>query len=69
VKQQKQQLIGKGKNEIENLIIKNKKPCDTTKTKVPATKDEVKKEIKTKAKDLLNGWLKKKEKPAPTTTP
>jgi hypothetical protein len=69
VKQQKQQLIGKGKNEIENLIIKNKKPCDTTKTKVPATKDEVKKEIKTKAKDLLNGWLKKKEKPAPTKTP
>jgi hypothetical protein len=69
VKQQKEQLIGKGKNELENLINKNKKPGDTTKTKVPATKEEVKQEVKTKAKDLLNGWLKKKEKPAPTTTP
>ena len=68
VKQQKEQLIGKGKNELENLINKNKKPGDTTKTKVPATKEEVKQEVKTKAKDLLNGWLKKKEKPASTTT-
>ncbi|MBY0487891.1 MAG: AsmA family protein [Flavobacteriaceae bacterium] len=65
VKQQKEQLIGKGKTELENLINKNKKPGDTTKTSVPATKEEV----KTKAKDLLNGWLKKKEKPKETTTP
>jgi hypothetical protein len=75
VKQQKAQLIGKGKNELENLINKNKKPGDTTKTKIPTTKEEVKekakeeikKQTETKAKDLLNGLFNKKKKE--TTTP
>ncbi len=57
IKQQKTKLIGKGKTELEKLIDKNKKPSDTTKTKLPVTKDEV----KTKAKDLLNGLFKKKK--------
>lgn len=56
VKQQKEKYINKGKTELENLINKNKKPGDTTKTKVPTTKEE----IKTKGKDLLNGLFKKK---------
>ena len=46
------------------MLNKNKKPADTSTTKTPVKKEE----IKTKAKDLLNGILKKKEKPA-TTTP
>ena len=58
VKQQKTKLIGKGKSELEKLLDKNKKPGDTTKTKLPVTKDEV----KTKAKDLLNGFFNKKKK-------
>uniref|UniRef100_UPI003750C914 hypothetical protein n=1 Tax=Flavobacterium sp. TaxID=239 RepID=UPI003750C914 len=58
IKQQKTKLIGKGKTELEKLIDKNKKPGDTTKTKLPVTKDEV----KTKAKDLLNGLFKRKNK-------
>lgn len=67
VKVQKERLIGKGTSALTDLLNKNKKPSDTTKTKTPATKEEV----KTKAKDLLNGLFKKKEKPAttPTTTP
>ncbi|MEC4003158.1 AsmA-like C-terminal region-containing protein [Flavobacterium sp. SUN052] len=56
VKQQKEKYINKGKTELENLINKNKKPGDTTKTTAPTTKEEV----KTKAKDLLNGLFKKK---------
>ncbi len=69
VKQQKDQLIGKGTTALGNLIDKNKKPGDSTKTVVPTTKAEVKEEVKkqaeTKAKDLLNGLFnKKKEKPA-----
>ncbi len=69
VKQQKDQLIGKGTTALTNLIDKNKKPGDTTKTTTPTTKAEVKEEVKkqaeTKAKDLLNGLFnKKKEKPA-----
>ena len=69
-------MIGKGKNELENLINKNKKPGDTTKTKIPTTKDEVKekakeeikKQTETKTKDLLNGLFNKKKKKE-TTTP
>ena len=69
VKQQKDQLVGKGTTALTNLIDKNKKPGDTTKTVAPTTKAEVKEEVKkqaeTKAKDLLNGLFnKKKEKPA-----
>ena len=67
VKAQKERLIGKGTSALTDLLNKNKKPTDTTKTKTPVVKEEV----KTKAKDLLNGLFKKKEKPAttPTTTP
>ncbi len=57
IKQQKTKLIGKGKTELEKLIDKNKKQGDTTKTKLPVNKEEV----KTKAKDLLNGLFKKKK--------
>ena len=75
VKKQKEQLIGKGTTALGNLIDKNKKPGDTTKTKVPTTKEEVKtavkeevkKQTETKAKDLLNGLFNKKKKE--TTTP
>ncbi|GEC79781.1 AsmA-like C-terminal region-containing protein [Flavobacterium aquatile] len=63
-KQQKEQLIGKGTSALTDLLNKNKKPADTSTTKTPVKKEEV----KTKAKDFLNGILKKKEKPA-TTTP
>ena len=64
-KQQKEQLIGKGTSALTDLLNKNKKPADTSSTKTPIKKEEV----KTKAKDFLNGILKKKEKPASTTTP
>lgn len=77
VKQQKEQLIGKGTTALGNLLDKNKKPGDTTKTVIPTTKEEikekateeVKKQAETKAKDLINGLFKKKDKPATTTTP
>ncbi|POS01487.1 AsmA-like protein [Flavobacterium croceum DSM 17960] len=65
VKVQKEKLVGKGKSELEKLIDKNKKPGDTTKTKIPTTKEEIKEkakeEVKNKTKDLLNGLFKKKE--------
>lgn len=65
VKQQKEQLVGKGTAALTDLINKNKKPGDTTKAATP--KEEVKKQAETKAKDLLNGLFgKKKEKPAET---
>lgn len=69
VKAQKERLIGKGTSALTDLLNKNKKPGDTTKTKTPATKEDV----KTKATDLLNGLFNKKKKtdpkPATTTTP
>jgi hypothetical protein len=55
VKQQKDKLINEGKSKLTDLLNKNKKSGDTTKTKIPVTKDEV----KTKAKDLLNGLFRK----------
>uniref|UniRef100_UPI00404A3FBA AsmA family protein n=1 Tax=Flavobacterium sp. TaxID=239 RepID=UPI00404A3FBA len=72
VEQQKQALINKGKNELTNLINKNVKGSDSTKTSIPVTKEEietkkeeVKEEIKEKAKDKvkegLNGLLNKKK--------
>lgn len=65
VKQQKEQLIGKGTTALTNLINKNNKPGDTTKASTP--KEEVKKQAEDKAKDLLKGLFnKKKEKPAET---
>ena len=63
VKQQKEQLIGKGTSALTDLLNKNKKPADTSTTKTPTKKEEV----KTKAKDLLNGIFNKKKKE--TTTP
>ncbi len=64
VKQQKDKLIQQGTSALGNLINKNKKPGDTSKTIIPTSKDEIKtkakEEVKTKAKDLLNGWLNKK---------
>jgi hypothetical protein len=70
VKQQKDKLVGKGKTELENLINKNKKPGDTTKTVIPTTKEEIKtkakEEVKTKTKDLIEGFFKKKEKKTET---
>lgn len=51
-KQQKEQLIGQGTSALTNLLNNNKKPTDTTKTTKP---------IKTTAKDLLNGFFKKKK--------
>lgn len=65
VKQQKEQLVGKGTTALTNLINKNNKPGDTTKAATP--KEEVKKQAEDKAKDLLKGLFnKKKEKPAET---
>lgn len=55
VKQQKEKLLKQGSSALNDLINKNKKPGDSTKTKIPVTKEEV----KNKAKDLLNGLFKK----------
>ena len=49
-KQQKQKLINKGTSALEDLINKNTKSGDTTKTK----------KVVNQAKDLLNGLFKKK---------
>jgi hypothetical protein len=58
-KQQKDKLIGKGTTALGNLLGGNK-PKDTTKTTTTPDKNQ---EVKDKAKDLLNGLFKKKEKP------
>jgi hypothetical protein len=55
VKQQKEKLVKQGTNALSDLINKNTKSSDTTKTKSPAKED-----IKKKAGDLLNGLFKKK---------
>ncbi|TDD96489.1 AsmA-like C-terminal region-containing protein [Flavobacterium cellulosilyticum] len=64
--QQKTKLIEKGTSSLTDLINKNKKPGDTTKTVIPATKEEVKEkakeEVTKKASDLLNGLFNKKKK-------
>ena len=71
VNQQKDRLVKQGTAALTDLLNKNKKPGDTTKTVLPATKEEVKtkvkEEVKTKASDLLNGFFNKKKKPADTT--
>ena len=71
VNQQKDRLVKQGTSALTNLINKNKKPGDTAKTVIPATKEEVKakvkEEVKTKASDLLNGFFNKKKKAADTT--
>jgi hypothetical protein len=75
VQQQKEQLVKKGTSALTDLINKNKKPGDTTKTVIPTTKEEVKhvikakatEQVKTKATDLLNGFFNKKKKAVDTT--
>jgi hypothetical protein len=75
VQQQKEQLVKKGTSALTDLINKNKKPGDTTRTVIPTTKEEVKhvikakatEQVKTKATDLLNGFFNKKKKAVDTT--
>lgn len=75
VQQQKERLVKQGTSALTDLINKNKKPGDTTKTVIPTTKEEAKQEIKTKAteqvktkaNDLLNGLFNKKKKVVDTT--
>jgi AsmA-like C-terminal region len=55
VKQQKDKLIKQGATALGDLLNKNKKPGDSTKTTIPVTKEDV----KNKAKDLLNGLFRK----------
>ena len=72
IQQQKAKLVSKGNAALTDIINKNKKPGDTTKTVIPATKAEVqqkaKEEVKTKATDLLNNLFNKKKKVATDTT-
>ena len=64
VKQQKDKLIQQGTSTLGNIIQNNTKPKDTSKTATP------KPDVKTQAKDLLNGLFnkKKKEDVKPATT-
>jgi hypothetical protein len=65
VKQQKDKLIQQGTSALGNIIQNITKPKDTSKTATP------KPDVKTQAKDLLNGLFNKKKKedvkPATTT--
>jgi hypothetical protein len=56
VKQQKDKLIQQGTSALGNIIQNNTKPKDTSKTATP------KPDVKTQAKDLLNGLFNKKKK-------
>jgi hypothetical protein len=56
VKQQKDKLIKQGTSALGNIIQNNTKPKDTSKTATP------KPDLKTQAKDLLNGLFNKKKK-------
>jgi hypothetical protein len=75
LQQQKERLLKQGTSTLTDLINKNKKTGDTTKTVVPATKEEAKaaiqtkakEEVKTKAAELLNSLFNKKKKVADTT--
>ena len=71
VNQQKDRMVKQGTSALTDLINKNKKPGDSTKTVIPVTKEEVKakakEEVKTKATDLLNGFFNKKKKVVDTT--
>ncbi|GEL09851.1 AsmA-like C-terminal region [Flavobacterium glycines] len=71
IQQQKQKLVSKGNAALTDIINKNKKAGDTTKTVIPTTKTEVqtkaKEEVKAKATDLLNNLFNKKKKVADTT--
>ncbi|TDE06346.1 AsmA-like C-terminal region-containing protein [Flavobacterium hiemivividum] len=71
IAQQKERLVKQGTSALTDLINKNKKPGDTTKTVVPVTKQEVqtkaKEEVKAKAEDLIKGLFTKKKKVVDTT--
>jgi hypothetical protein len=71
IQQQKEKLVGKGTSALTDLLNKNKKAGDTTKTVIPTTKAEVqekaKEEVKAKANDLLNNFFNKKKKAVDTT--
>ncbi len=71
VQQQKAKLVSKGTSTLTDIINKNKKPGDTTKTVVPTTKAEIqekaKEQVKAKASDLLNNLFNKKKKTVDTT--
>ncbi len=71
IAQQKERLVKQGTSALTDLINKNKKPGDTTKTVVPTTKAEVqekaKEEVKAKAEDLIKGLFTKKKKVVDTT--
>ncbi|MEN9907399.1 MAG: hypothetical protein RLZZ540_540 [Bacteroidota bacterium] len=71
IQQQKTKLVNKGTSALTDIINKNKKAGDTTKTVVPTTKAEAqekaKEQVKAKASDLLNGLFNKKKKVVDTT--
>jgi hypothetical protein len=71
VQQQKERLVKQGTSALTDLLNKNKKPGDTTKTVSPASKEEVQQkatqEVKTKAAELLNGLFNRKKKVVDTT--
>ena len=59
VNQQKEKLTQKGASALTDLLNKNTKSKDTTKTATDKAKTN--EEVKTKASDLLNGLFKKKK--------
>lgn len=59
VNQQKEKLTQKGASTLTDLLNKNTKSKDTTKTATDKAKTN--EEVKTKASDLLNGLFKKKK--------
>lgn len=64
VKQQRDKLLGGGKDALNNIIT------NATKPKTDTTKTNVKTDVKDKAKDLINGLFnKKKAEPKKTETP
>lgn len=66
VKQQKDKLVSGGRDALNNVI------SNATKPKTDTTKTDVKKDVQTKANDLIKGLWNKKKKEAPkteTTTP
>lgn len=58
VEQQKQSLINKGTSALGDLLDKNKSEGDTTKTTIPATKEEVKEKAEEVVKDKVKEGIK-----------
>lgn len=69
IQQQKKRLIKQGTSALTDLI--NKKSTDSSRTDTTISKQEVKEkltqEVKTKAKELLNGFFNKRKKTVDTT--